>query len=68
MIDVKYGTSCNGFNGLIEQPKFAGLDVRVFQILASGNVVWRHFNDWHNYGERARSYGCPMKIDSFNVK
>ena len=56
MIDVKFGVSCNGFGGLIEQPKFDGLDVRVFEILDSGHVVWRHFNDWYSNGERARSY------------
>ena len=65
MIDVKYGVSCNGFGGLIEQPKFDGLDVRVFEVLDSGHVVWRHFDDWYSHGKRARSYGCPMKADSF---
>ncbi len=65
MIDVKYGIACNGFGGLIEQPKFDGLDVRVFEVLDSGNVVWRHFAEWYSYGEKARSYGCPMKADSF---
>ena len=67
MIDVKFGVACNGFGGLIEQPKFDGLDVRVFEILDSGHVVWRHFNDWYSNGERARSYGCPMKPDSFSI-
>ena len=67
MIDVKYGVSCNGFGGLIEQPKFEGLDVRVFEVLASGYVVWRHFDDWYSHGERARTYGCSMKADCFSV-
>ena len=67
MIDVKYGISCNGFGGLIEQPKFKGLEVRVFEILDSGFVVWRNFEDWFSNGERARTYGCNMTVESFSV-
>tara|TARA_R110002153_G_scaffold123221_1_gene269236 strand:- start:1164 stop:1370 length:207 start_codon:yes stop_codon:yes gene_type:complete len=66
MIDVKFGISSTGFGGLIEQPKFDGLDVRVFEILDGHNVAWRHEGEWFSFGERARSYGCTMKIDSFN--
>jgi len=67
MIDVKFGIASDGFGGLIEQPKFDGLDVRVFEILDCGNVVWRYFDDWFSHGKRARSYGCPMQSDSFSV-
>ena len=67
MINVKFGISSTGFGGLIEQPKFDGLDRRVFEILDSGHVVWRHEEEWFSFGKRARSYGCPMKLDSFSV-
>jgi hypothetical protein len=67
VIDVKYGVSCNGFGGLIEQPKFEGLDIRVFEVLDSGHVVWRYFEDWYSQGERARTYGCSMQAASFSV-
>jgi hypothetical protein len=67
MIDVKYGVSCDGFGGLIEQPKFEGLDVRVFQILDSGHVVWRNFHEWQSHGERARTYGCNMEAADFSL-
>lgn len=67
MIDVKFGIASDGFGGLIEQPKFDGLDVRVFEILNDDSVVWRHFDDWFCNGKRARSYGCPMQTSSFSI-
>jgi hypothetical protein len=67
MIDVKFGIASNGFGGLIEQPKFDGLDVRVFEILDDDSVVWRHFDDWFSNGNRARTYGCPMQPSSFSI-
>ena len=33
MINVKFGIASNGNGGLVEQPKFNGLDIRVFEIL-----------------------------------
>jgi len=67
MIDVKFGISSNGNGGLIEEPKFKGLDVRVFEILDNDVVQFRYYNDWNNYGNRARSYGCNVKPNQLSV-
>ena len=67
MIDVRFGISSNGNGGLIEEPKFKGLDVRVFEILDNDVVQFRYYNDWNNYGNRARSYGCNVKPNQLLV-
>ena len=67
MIDVKFGISSNGNSGLIEKPKFKGLDVRVFEILDNDIVQFRYYNDWNTYGNRARSYGCNVKPNQLSV-
>jgi hypothetical protein len=64
-ISVSMGTSCNGYHGLVEKPAVDGLDVRVFEFLDDGSVVYRNFHDWFAHGERARTYGTSFKIDSF---
>ena len=61
MINVKFGLASNGNGGLIERPKFKGLDVRVFEILDNDVVQFRYFEEWQAYGKRARSYGCNIK-------
>ena len=66
-IEVKIGQSCNGYHGLIEQPKHKGLDVRVFEILDDGSVVYRQFDEWFSFGERARTYGTSFKTDAFCI-
>ena len=66
-IEVKIGQSCNGYHGLIEQPKYKGLDVRVLEVLDDGSVVYRHFDAWFSFGERARTYGTPFKADAFCI-
>jgi hypothetical protein len=67
MIDVKFGVSSNGNGGLIEQPKFKGLDVRVFEVLNNDVVQFRYYNEWHKDGKRARSYGCNVKPNQLSV-
>ncbi len=61
MINVKFGIASNGNGGLIEQPKFAGLDIRVFEILDNDIIQFRYLNEWQESGNRARSYGCSVK-------
>ena len=61
MINVKFGIASNGNGGLIEQPKFNGLDIRVFEILDNDIVQFRYYDDWNVKGNRARSYGCNVK-------
>ena len=61
MINVKIGASQNGDVGLIEQPKFIGLDVRVFEILKNNVIQFRYYEEWNSQGNRARSYGCNFK-------
>ena len=65
MINVSMGTSCNGYHGLVEKPAVKGLDVRVFEFLDDGSVVYRYFDDWFSHGERARTYGTSFKLDMF---
>ena len=67
MIDVKFGVASNGNGGLIEQPKFEGLDVRVFEILDNDVVQFRYHNEWQESGNRARSYGCNVKPNQLSV-
>ena len=67
MINVKFGIASNGNSGLIEQPKFAGLDVRVFEILDNDIIQFRYLNEWQECGNRARSYGCSVKPNQLLV-
>ena len=67
MINVKFGIASNGNQGLIEQPKFAGLDVRVFEILDNDIIQFRYLNEWQESGNRARSYGCSVKPNQLLV-
>ena len=67
MIDVKFEIAPNGSGGLIEQPKFKGLDVRVFEVLDNDIVQFRYYNEWHKDGKRARSYGCNVKPNQLLV-
>jgi hypothetical protein len=62
-IIVKFGIASTGHGGFIEQPKVDGLDVRVFEILDSGQVQFRYYPEWHRDGQRARSYGCSVQAD-----
>ena len=66
-IHVKFGIASNGQGGLIEQPRFEGLDVRVFEILDTGYVQFRYYHEWHKDGNRARSYGCSVQSDQLLV-
>tara|TARA_R110000851_G_scaffold159628_1_gene302903 strand:+ start:58 stop:264 length:207 start_codon:yes stop_codon:yes gene_type:complete len=67
MINVKFGIASNGNGGLVEQPKFNGLDIRVFEILNNDIVQFRYYDDWNTNGNRARSYGCNVKPNQLLV-
>ena len=67
MINVKVGIASNGNMGLIEQPKFAGLDIRVFEILDNDIIQFRYLNEWQESGNRARSYGCSVKSNQLLI-
>jgi hypothetical protein len=67
MINVKFGIASNGNGGLIEQPKFNGLDIRVFEVLDNDIVQFRYLNEWQEIGNRARSYGCNVKPNQLLV-
>ena len=67
MIDVKFGRALNGNSGLIEQPKFYGLDIRVFELLNNDIVQFRYYNEWNLLGNHARSYGCNVKPYQLSV-
>ena len=67
LINVALGTSCTGYHGLVERPKHNGLDVRVFEFLDDGSVVYRYHDDWFSHGERARTYGTNFKVDMFEL-
>ena len=66
-VHVKFGVASNGQGGLIEQPKFEGLDVRVFEVLDSGHVQFRYYLEWHKDGNLARSFGCSVQSDQLLV-
>ena len=66
-INVKFGIAANGNGGLIEQPKVEGLDIRVFEILANGQVQFRYYPEWNRDGNCARSYGCNVQVDQLIV-
>ena len=67
MINVKFGIASNGNGGLVEQPKFNGLDVRVFEVLDNDIIQFRYLNEWEKMGNRARSYGCNVKPNQLLV-
>ena len=43
------------------------LDRRVFQTVGNA-VVWRPYDEWVKFGNKARSYGLQGKADSIHIK
>lgn len=57
MITVSIGYNRNGESGLIERPRFPGLEPRVFRIVPGDCLEWCNRSDWQLHGwNMARRY------------